>query len=266
MSTAIDLIDIGVNLTHRQFAKDRDDVLARALDAGVSKLVLTGCSVNGSREAQAYAAQHPGTLYATAGVHPHDAKSCNDHTLRHLQRLAETPEVVAIGECGLDYNRDFSPRDVQRKWFEGQLALAKELSMPVFLHERDAHEDFLALLKKYRPHLPGAIVHCFTGRQEALEAYIDCDAHIGITGWVCDERRGKPLQDIVHLIPDDRLMIETDAPFLLPRDLRPRPKDRRNEPAYLPHILHTVARLRDTSPEDLAALTTANATAFFGLG
>lgn len=261
----MNLIDIGVNLTHKQFHKDRDEVLANALDQGVAHMVLTGCSVRGSQEAQAYAAQHRGVLFSTAGVHPHDAKSCNDKTLYHLQKLAQTPEVVAIGECGLDYNRDFSPRDVQRKWFEGQLALARELKMPVFLHERDAHEDFLEILSRYIESLPAAVVHCFTGSQEALEAYLAIGASVGITGWICDERRGKGLRDIVKLIPDDRLMIETDAPFLLPRDLKPKPTDRRNEPRFLGHICEAVATCRDQDPDHVAQITTENAIRFFQL-
>jgi TatD DNase family protein len=262
---SFDLVDIGVNLTHKQFEKDREEALDRALDAGVSQMVLTGCSVKGSRAAQAFAKRHPGICFSTAGVHPHDAKSCTDDTLRILQELADTPQVVAIGECGLDYNRDFSPRDTQRYWYEAQLALAKELNMPVFLHERDAADDFFDILSRYRDDLPAVVVHCFTGTEQTLRAYLELDAHIGITGWICDERRGGHLRDLVPLIPANRLMIETDAPFLLPRTIRPKPRERRNEPAYLTYVLETVAECMDKPVEQVALETTQTARAFFSL-
>ncbi len=146
---------------------------------------------------------------------------------------------------GLDFNRDFSPRPDQERAFEAQLALAVEYQLPVFLHERDAHERFAPILKAYRDHLVGAVVHCFTGSRQALFDYLDLDCHIGITGWVCDERRGKPLAELVHNIPDNRLLLETDAPYLLPRDLpEAPPKKRRNEPSLLPWIGKRVASLR----------------------
>lgn len=209
-------------------------------------------------------------LFSTAGVHPHDAKSCNDETMETLKRLAQTPQVVAIGECGLDYNRNFSPPDVQRLWFERQLQLACELQMPVFLHDREAHDDFLELLKKYSDKLPAAVVHCFTGTQEELEAYFSIEnCYIGIAGWVCDERRGKNLRKLVSLIPDNKLMIETDGPFLFPRDLpeerRASQKDRRNEPAFLDHICESVAACRGQTAEHVAKITTENAIRFFQL-
>ena len=147
---------------------------------------------------------------------------------------------------------------------EAQLALAVEYRLPVFLHERDAHERFLSILKAYRDHLVGAVVHCFTGSRQALFDYLDLDCHIGITGWVCDERRGKPLAELVHNIPDNRLLLETDAPYLLPRDLpEPPPKKRRNEPSLLPWIGKRVATLREQDVASVAQLTYANARALF---
>ena len=172
------LVDIGINLMHKQFHRDREAVLQRAIQHHVGALILTGCSVKGSKEAQQYCANYddgtaPIRLYCTAGVHPHDAKSCNDDTtLQTLRQLAMTPQVVAIGECGLDYNRNFSPPAVQRKWFELQLQLACELQLPVFLHERDAHDDFFQILQRYSDQLPVAIVHCFTGSEACLRAYL----------------------------------------------------------------------------------------------
>ena len=277
------LIDIGINLMHRQFHRDREAVIQRAAQANVSALILTGCSVRGSIEAQQYCAsfqqpqlQQPSSqiqLFSTAGVHPHDAKSCDDNTLPTLRRLAQTSHVVAIGECGLDYNRNFSPPSVQRTWLEHQLQLACELQMPVFLHERDAHDDFLRILQQYSDKLPACVVHCFTGQKDQLEAYLSIpNCYIGITGWICDERRGKHLRDLVSLIPDDKLMIETDAPFLLPRDLPPDKRrishkndNRRNEPAYLDHICNALAACRGQSSDHVAHITTENAIRFFQL-
>jgi TatD DNase family protein len=175
------------------------------------------------------------------------------------------PEVVAIGECGLDYNRDFSPRNLQDRWFAEQLQLACELKMPLFLHERDAHQRFVEILSRFSGQLPKAVVHCFTGTSTELDTYLAMDCYIGITGWICDERRGKHLRGLVSRIPLNRLMLETDAPFLTPRDMKPQPPNSRNEPAYLPHILRTVAKAIGKSSEEVGVETTNTAIEFFGL-
>ena len=262
----LDLIDIGVNLAHRSFRSDLAQVIARATAAGVRALVITGTSETSSKAALEIARAHPGALHATAGVHPHDARRCGDGTIDALRALAAEPEVVAIGECGLDYDRDFSPRPVQDRWFEEQIRLACELGMPLFLHERAAHARFLEILRPHRPALAGAVVHCFTGGLAELEAYLALDLHIGVTGWICDERRGADLRAAVARVPLDRLLLETDAPFLTPRDLQPRPPKGRNEPAFLPHVLSAVARCMGRAPEEVAASTTATARRLFGLG
>jgi len=261
----MELFDIGANLTHESFAGDLDAVLQRADDAGVVRMVVTGADERGSRKALALAERFPGRLYATAGVHPHVASDASDDVIANLRELASHDAVVAVGEAGLDFNRDFSPRDSQRDLFERQLQLAIELGMSVFAHERDAHGAFVEILRPLRDRLGAIVVHCFTGTAEELDAYLDLDCHIGITGWICDERRGHHMHDFVSRVPTDRLMIETDAPYLLPRDLKPRPKSRRNEPSYLPHILETLARIRGEPPERLARATTETANAFFGL-
>jgi len=258
------LIDIGANLTHDSFRDDLPEVLERAAAAGVAPIVVTGADERGSRDALALARQHPARLRSTAGVHPHVAERADTDVIAHLRELAGDELVAAVGEAGLDFNRDFSPRDIQRDLFERQLHLAIELGMPVFAHERDAHEAFVEILEPLRSDLGPLVVHCFTGSREELDAYLDLDCHIGITGWICDERRGHHMHDFLDRIPAERLMIETDAPYLLPRDLEPRPKSRRNEPSYLPHILATLARIRDEPPERLAEKTTATARRFFG--
>lgn len=259
------LIDIGANLTHDSFDPDLDAVLERAAEHGVERMVVTGASADGSCKALELAGRHPGRLYATAGVHPHVANEYSADTDRLIRELSAEGAVRAIGEMGLDYHRNFSPRAAQLAAFEKQLAIAIERQKPVFLHQRDAHDDFVALLKSARDQLPAAVVHCFTDSRQALHEYLDLDCHIGITGWICDERRGTHLRHFVHEIPADRLMLETDAPYLLPRNLSPKPSHRRNEPMYLAHICNEVARDRKEAPAVTARWSTETAEAFFGL-
>jgi TatD DNase family protein len=259
-----DLIDIGANLTHDAFDEDRDAVLERAAAAGVGRIVVTGASEAGSRDAVALARRYP-QLHATAGVHPHEADRFTDDTQKHLLELAGAPEVVAMGECGLDYYRGFSSRENQQRCFAAQLELARETGKPVFLHQRDAHEPFLEVLDRFLPDLSRVVVHCFTGGQAELEAYLERDCYVGVTGWICDERRGRNLKEIVGRIPADRLMVETDAPYLLPRDLKPKPKSRRNEPHYLPHIIETIAEASGKPAEQVGTETTQTAKRFFGI-
>lgn len=262
------LIDIGVNLTNPGFDEQHRAVLTRALAAGVGQMVLTGTSAQVSEQAISLAERldsQAKRLFTTAGVHPHDAKAWNADTARRITALLGHPRVRAVGECGLDFNRDFSPRPQQERALEEQLALAVEHGLPVFLHERDAAPRLTAILQQWRDRLSGAVVHCFTAGRAELFSYLDLDLHIGITGWICDERRGSHLHELVGSIPQGRLMLETDAPWLLPRTLRPKPKNGRNEPAFLPEILREVARHRGESEQALAAHTTACAKAFFKL-
>jgi TatD DNase family protein len=251
------LIDIGANLTHPAFAPDLDAVLARARQAGVETIIVTGTTVEESRQASTLG------LPFTAGVHPHHARDCNQETIQALRVLSQHPGCVAIGECGLDFNRNYSPHPDQEKWFVAQLELGLSLDKPLFLHSRDAHPRFAAILKSHG--VKRAVAHCFTGEREELRAYLDLGLYIGITGWICDERRGKHLLELVREIPGDRLLLETDAPYLTPRDLKPQPKARRNEPAFLPHILKTVARALGRPAEEVAAETARNARGLFSL-
>lgn len=262
---SLDLIDVGSNLTHDSFAVDRDAVMARALQAGVRRQVVTGADLASSRQAAELAACHPSRLWSTAGVHPHHARSFLGAQRSELMDLLRLKSVVAVGECGLDYFRNLSPPPDQRAAFIAQLEIAAQTRKPVFLHQRDAHSDFAAIVKDFDGRLQGGVAHCFTGGEIELEAYLKLGLYIGITGWACDERRGVELRAIVPRIPADRLLIETDAPYLLPRDMNPRPKSRRNEPAYLPHIAATVARLRGETLEAVATVTTRNAVTLFAL-
>jgi TatD DNase family protein len=261
----LDLIDIGSNLTHDSFNADRDEVMARALQAGVRRQIITGADLASSHQAAALAARHPAALWSTAGVHPHHAQSFSGSQHEELVELLHLKQVVAVGECGLDYFRNFSAPNAQRQAFIAQLEIAAEVRKPVFLHQRDAHGDFAAILRDFAGRLHGGVAHCFTGGEAELDAYLALGLYIGITGWACDERRGHELRSSVPRIPLDRLLIETDAPYLLPRDMNPRPKSRRNEPSYLPHIAATVAGLRGETLETLGAATTRNAIALFAL-
>lgn len=258
------MFDIGVNLTSSQFSHDRDDVIARAQAAGVSGMLLTGTNRHESEEAQQLAQRFAG-CWSTAGVHPHDSSSWNTEVEASIRKLAQQPEVVAIGECGLDFNRNFSTPAEQEAAFSAQLALAAELSMPVFMHCRDAHARFLDLLDPWLDKLPGGVLHCFTGTREEMQACVDRGLYIGITGWVCDERRGLELRELLPFIPAERLMIETDAPYLLPRDLSPKPKSRRNEPAFVTHILTQIAHWRGEEAQWLASVTDNNVKTLFNI-
>lgn len=261
-NAALRLVDIGANLAHESFGHDLDDVLARARDAGVETIVITGSCAASNETALQLARQHRG-VYSTVGVHPHHAETWNAELYQRIGQLAALPEVVAVGECGLDYYRDLAPRPTQRAAFVAQLELAITAQKPVFLHQRDAHADFVAILRDYREALPDCIVHCFTDTADALDDYLALDCYIGITGWICDERRGAHLLDSVRAIPDDRLLIETDSPYLLPRTLKPAPKDRRNEPAFLPWVAQTLALARDEAVSEIAEKTRANACRVF---
>jgi TatD DNase family protein len=264
------MIDIGVNLSNSRFAKGIEETLDRARQAGVEKLILTGTSIEESRAVLALCQSHsktfPEMLYATAGIHPHDASTLDSESINILRELAAQPEVVAIGEMGLDFNRNFSTPAEQEKAFEAQLELAVELQLPVFLHERDAADRQLQILKNYRDHLADAVTHCFTGSKQALFGYLDLNMHIGITGWICDEKRGEALQQLVNNIPLERLMVETDAPYLLPKNMLEPPKGKRNEPGFLPWVIEGIAKYREESYEQIANATTANASRFFRLG
>jgi len=260
------LIDIGVNLTATRFDKDRQDVISRAQHVGVKQQIVTGTNLPSSQQAFELCLQHPDTLYCTAGFHPHHASDNTTQAWQQLTALWQHPQVVAIGETGLDFNRNFSTPQEQLDSFEKHLQAACEHALPLFLHERDAEDAFYELLSHYRSRLlGGAVLHCFTGSRSWLERLLTLDIYIGITGWVCDERRGQDLREAVPLIPQDRLLVETDAPYLLPRDMRPKPKSSRNEPSYLPHIATSVGVLRGQTTEEIAQITSNNCQRLFNL-
>ncbi len=255
------LVDIGANLTHTAFRDDLDEVVRRARAAGVETIIVTGTSVAESAAAARLAERY--AFYSTAGVHPHHARECDAGTIGTLRAIAANPRVIAIGECGLDFNRNYSPHPDQEKCFAAQLELGIELKKPLFLHSRDAHPRFYDIIRHHG--IENAVAHCFTGTKEELRAYLDQGLYIGITGWICDERRGRHLVELVKEIPRDRLLVETDAPYLTPRDLHPQPRARRNEPAFLPHIVRRIAQALERPAEEVGAEAAANARRLFSL-
>jgi TatD DNase family protein len=260
-----ELFDIGLNLTHDSFDQDRAAVLERALASGVTRMLVTGSTARESVATLQLVRRWPQHLRATAGVHPHHADGVDESTAAQLSDLLRQSEVLAVGECGLDFFRNFSTHAAQERVFRMQLELAGSIAKPLFLHQRDAHDPFLAILKEYgSDHALRGVAHCFTGNEAQARDYLDLGLHIGITGWICDERRGQQLRATAAYIPRDKLLIETDAPYLLPRDLQPRPKSRRNEPMYLPQVLKVLAHCRNEDAADLAQATTQNAVRLFG--
>ena len=259
------MIDIGANLTDKRFHADLPEVIDRAKATGLEHIIVTGTSINSARSAQLLCDKYPEYLSCTVGVHPHDASHFEERDYAVLKELAQHPAVVAIGETGLDYNRNFSPAKAQRFAFEQQIQLAVETQLPLFLHEREAEKDLIDTINPYLSQLKGAVVHCFTGDKTTLYHYLDMGLYIGITGWVCDERRGLPLLELVTKIPDDRILLETDAPYLLPRNLSPKPKKGRNEPSFLPHVAATIANVKGISTQSLIDKATQNTRLLFNL-
>lgn len=263
------MIDIGVNLASTQFDDDRGAVVDRALACGVRHLVATGTSLANSRASAALAAHMPEALSFTAGVHPHQAATWADTDLTHFKALWAQDACVAIGECGLDYFRDIAPRYAQRRVLRCHAEQALAHNKPLFLHCRDAFEDFYLNISAFTREGGRGIVHCFTGGRKELDAFLELGLDIGVTGWVTDVRRGQALRDAVRHIPADRLHLETDAPYLAPRplvrDAGGTAAARRNEPARLVVVAEEIARLRGESVEQLTARCTQNSITFFGL-
>lgn len=262
------MIDIGLNLSSPRFDNDRKKVIQRAIDAGLTHLFLTGSDIESNTHsiklADSINIEYPQlSCYSTVGIHPHHADQVNDDYCQIMKQLLQHSSVVAVGETGLDFFRNLQPQTTQINAFEQHLALAAELQMPVFLHQRDAHWVFYDILKKWVDRIPKMVVHCFTDTQQALHDYLDLGCYIGITGWVCDERRGIDLQASVKHIPLDRLLIETDAPYLLPRTIKPKPSNNRNEPANLIWVVKQLAISMGVTEQEIIQHSTHNAINFF---
>lgn len=265
------MIDIGVNLLHPQFDRDRDRVLARARAAGVTDLLITATDLDMARRAIDFCERHD--LYCTAGVHPHDAKDAPADLVAELELLIRSDRVKAVGEMGLDFNRNFSPPEVQRTVFDAQLELAASCGLPAFVHDRDTEGAVYEALHRHISSLSGVVVHCFTGTGTDLDRYLALGCHIGVTGWICDERRGAALRELTRRIPLDRLLVETDAPFLLPHSVpngwhaahAPEAHKRRNEPALLPLVVERIALETGVPAAEISKRTAENARSLFNL-
>jgi TatD DNase family protein len=256
-------IDIGANLTHSRFNPDRDAVIARAFDAGVERMILTSSSGPTVLAGEQLRQRYPDHFWITSGIHPHEAGQVRDEDWETVSTFAKHPGVVAIGECGLDYFRNLAEPVEQRRIFEKQVDLAIRVGKPLFLHGRDAHPDMRAILENAGSDLPKAVIHCFTGSASELDDYLSMGLWIGLTGWVCDERRGRHLLPLLHRIPENRLLIETDAPYLLPRTLPHPPRNGRNEPAFLPHIATFLATHLNRDLADFSTRLRTNSFDFF---
>ncbi len=269
------MIDIGANLLHPQFDADRDAVIDRARAAGVQQMLVTATDLQMAERAIELC-RDAADLFCTAGVHPHDAKEApadRDDFTEQLRHLAGHPKVRAVGETGLDFNRNFSPPEVQRELFELQLQLAGEIDLPVFVHDRDSDGAVYQALRRHADRVPGMVVHCFTGSGEDLDRYLDLGCAIGITGWISDRKRGAELRELVGRIPLDRLLIETDAPFLLPQNAprswqkqhAPGASSRRNEPALLAYVAEGIAAASGRPAAEIIAASSRNARQMFSL-
>ena len=256
--------DIGANLTHKSFNDDLELVLSEADELGVKRLSITGSCLEDSRKAYEITKKFPKSCVSTAGIHPHNAKEYSIEVFSEIKELLGEGSVKCIGETGLDFNRNFSTPDEQIRSFEAHIELAIDINKPLFLHERDAHNKFLEITSTYIKDMPKSVVHCFTGDIKSLIKYLDMGFYIGITGWLCDERRGKHLEELVPLIPLEKLMIETDAPYLLPRDMGI-DNSSRNEPKYLQHIAKKVASLREESNDLVYSAMYMNSLDFFDI-
>lgn len=253
------LFDTHCHIDEERFDADRDQVLERMRAAGVLSCVCVGSDMETSRRAIAFA-EKTQNVFAAVGIHPHEAKSFKPEDLQTLQGWFVHPKVKALGEIGLDYYYDHSPRDVQREVFSKQLELGYETNMPMILHVRDAHGDVLALLRERNGRLPGGILHCYSGSWESAKEYLKMGFYISLAGPVTFKKA--PAQwEVASKVPLDRLLVETDSPYLAPEPLR----GRRNEPAYVRHVAERVAQLRNISLEELAAATTSNARTVYGI-
>jgi len=256
------IFDSHCHLDDRTYARDLEKVLQRARSAGVTRTMTIGVDKRTSTIAGSLAQSHS-EVYASVGVHPHDVRNCDESILQELVNLAQDKKVRAWGEIGLDFNRMYSPREDQEKWFRRQLEIAGQLNLPMIFHERDSNGRFLAMLKNNTLKNIDGVVHCFSGTREELKHYLDLGLHIGITGIITMKSRGTQLREMVPGIPVDRLLIETDAPYLTPSPERNR--HRRNEPAFVKSVLLKLAEVRGEDPEELAQVVWENTCRLYGL-
>jgi len=254
------LVDSHTHIDTPRFDKDREAVIQAAIEGGVTRMVDPGCDLPSSQAALALAKSHPGAVFAGVGVHPHDATTYNDEVRLQLRELAREPEVVAIGEFGLDYFRMLSPRDVQRYVFVAHLELARECDLPCIIHVRDSHDDVIELLRTHGQGLRG-VFHCFSGDVAQAEECLSFEGFVlSFAGPLT--KQGNALPEVGRMVPLNRVMVETDSPYLIPKPV----KAHRNEPLFVKYTAAKLAELRGMTLDEIAQVTTANAVRLFGLG
>lgn len=256
------LFDIGANLTHESFSSDLNTIINESISNNIEKISVTGCNVEDSLKALSIAKMYPNNLISTCGIHPHYADSFNDSSEIKIKEIALNSLVKAIGETGLDFNRNYSKKENQINSFLKHIKIANELNLPMFLHQRDSHKEFMTCLKDIYPET-NCVVHCFTGSEEELDDYLSLDFYIGITGWICDEKRGSHLKEFISKIPLDKLLIETDSPYLLPKNIKI--KGRRNKPLFLKEVFSKISSIRNEPVNDLSKAIYQNSLKFFNL-
>ena len=256
-------IDIACNFTHESFKHNLDEVINNAEQAGVGKFVLLCASLADIDPIKVIQDNAPEKYFISAGIHPHHATEILEINYDALLNKLKSISPNAIGETGLDYFRNISPPDIQKKSFGMHIEIAKELSLPLYLHQRDAHGDFIRIIKENISNFPKFVVHCFTGTQAELDEYLELGAYIGLTGWICDAKRNIDLRKSIKNIPIEKMMIETDSPYLIPKNLMVKPNKNINEPKYLPHIANEICELTGYDLEELKSATSNNAIEFF---
>ena len=258
-----EIADIACNFTSERFNKDLDEVIKRAIANKITKFGLICSRMNDLNKLLKIYKQYSKSMFYTIGVHPHHANEINDDYLKKLKNVITTNNPHAIGETGLDFFRNLSTYEEQIYVFEEQIKIAIDTNKPLFLHQRDSHDDFIKILRKYSSDISKAVVHCFTGTQGQLDDYLELDCYIGITGWICDEKRNVELRKAIKKIPLEKLMIETDCPYLIPKNLVEKPKNNRNEPTNLNHIINEIAVLMEIDIDILRKQTFENTINYF---
>ena len=254
--------DIGANLTHESFHKDFITVIEDAKQNNIKKICITSTSIEDTKLSLELLKNDQNFFITTCGIHPHYADTFKESNIEEIKKLSAHPSVKAIGETGLDFNRNYSRKENQILCFESQIEVAQELRLPLFLHQRDAHKDFINCFNNIDLKV-NAVVHCFTGEKEEFYEYLDRGFWIGFTGWICDPVRGKHMIDLIANMPLERIMIETDSPYLLPKNLKI--KGRRNEPKFIVEVAKKIAELQNKSLEEITQIFFDNSQKFFNL-
>jgi len=258
-----EIADIACNFTSERFDKDLDKVIDTAITNKITKFGLICSRLSDLDKILKIYEQYSKNMFFTIGAHPHHANEINDEYLKKLKVAVTNNNPHAIGETGLDFFRNLSTYEEQIYAFEEQIKIAIDANKPLFLHQRDSHDDFIKILRKYSSDINKAVVHCFTGTQEQLDDYLELDCFIGVTGWICDEKRNVELRKTIKNIPLSKLMVETDCPYLIPKDLPDKPKNNRNEPSNLNHIVREISSLIDIDEDILRKETFKNTKYFF---